>query len=106
MSKTKLEIVFVQLAAASTSGFSILGEFSVDSEGPSLPLFPIGGIGEVQIVDLPGKQFSGRIIDKRTIYSQKDMAGKSWDFLTRVIVTLELTDGEPDARFRDVNEQT
>jgi hypothetical protein len=100
MPKMKLEFVFIQLDK-SEQGFAVLGEFSIDSETPALPIVPIGAIGEYQIVDLPGKDFGGRIIDKRVVYSQKDIAGNSWDLLTRVIITLELTEAAPDAAHKD-----
>jgi hypothetical protein len=103
MAKMKLEMIFIQ-RTESDPGFVILGDFSVDAESPASPHLLIGSIGDVQDVDLGRKKFSGRIVDKLITYSQKDTGRDSWDFVTRVIITLELTSGEPDPIFKELNE--
>jgi hypothetical protein len=102
MAKTKLEVIFIE-KSDTAPGFQVLGDFSADSDG-TLPTLHIGEIGDFQDVDLPGKVFSGRILDKSIQYTVTDTAGKTWDFVTRITITLQLVSGAPDPRFAEVNQ--
>jgi hypothetical protein len=95
MSKAKVEVVFAK-KSDEPDGFTVLGSFDVDSDGAALPTLNIPSIGERIVVELPGKDFSGQVISKCTIYSQKDMAEKDWDLVTRILLTVEVdADGPP-----------
>lgn len=48
-------------------------------------------IGELLSVALPDKGFSGRVTEKMTEYTETDMDGNRWDWVTRVFVTLDLS---------------
>jgi hypothetical protein len=65
-----------------------------------MPTLMLPQIGESISVDLDDKKFVGRVFSKLMEYSQHDMAGKVWDFVTRIIITLdevEETTELPDA---------
>ena len=103
MAKTKLEVIFIE-KSDTEPGFRILGDFSADSDSPALTMLHTGGIGEFQDVELPGKVFSGRILDKSILYTLTDTGGKTWDFVTRITITLQLSSGAPDPGFAEVNQ--
>lgn len=85
MAKSKVEVLFV-VTDDTPKGYRVLGTFSVDG---SMPTLMLPQIGESISVDLADKKFVGRVFSKLTEYSQHDMAGKVWDFVTRIIVTLD-----------------
>lgn len=95
MANTKLEIVWVKQSDELEPGLFVLGDISVDSASFPAPIV-IGAIGEFQVIDLPNKQFTGRIVDKSIMYSNLDVQGKAWDLVTRVVITLQLTSGTAD----------
>ena len=89
MVKSKIEVVFAK-KSDDPDGFTVLGIFDVDSDGAALPILIIPSVGERIVVELPGKYFSGQVISKCTIYSQKDIAQKDWDLVTRILLTVDV----------------
>jgi hypothetical protein len=85
MAESKLEVLFV-VTDETPKGYRVLGSFSVDGPMPTLIL---PQIGETISVDLDDKKFVGRVFSKLIEYSQQDMAGKVWSFVTRIIITLD-----------------
>ena len=89
MARTKLEVVFIRYT--DSEEIAHLGDFNFISDGPVIaPTIHIPTIGERVVVDLPGKNFGGKVIEKWTVYDQKDVMGQEWDWVTRIILAVEL----------------
>lgn len=84
MAESKVEVVFAE-KDGSPKGYRVLGTFSVVGSMPTLMLPDIGASASV---DLQDKRFIGQVLTKLIEYSDTDISGKVYDFVTRIIITL------------------
>lgn len=66
-----MEILYVQRGGEAKSGLIILGDLSIDSEGPPA-LIAAENIGEVQILDLPNRKCTGHQDHSHPQIAQRD----------------------------------
>lgn len=87
MATMKTEILYVE---AVDDSFAPLYSFSGDSSGGAMPTFVMPVIGQRIVIEFPGHEFAGTVQTITTMHSNKDIKGDTWDFVTKIIVVVDV----------------
>ena len=88
MRGTKTELVVFQ-KDRSTRGYSLLHDLDITSPNGAVAIEHTPHIGELLVLDIPSVRCAGRVCDRTVIYSDKDLRGVEWDFVTRIFLMLD-----------------